>query len=99
MPLVPPRPCLAMHSPEITAEFMHRLAIHLDGEAVTRPGCSDERLPVIRLNSLVAEFRVAPASSQARALERSACGRRVMTTSSRPPAPVRLTGQRGATAA
>jgi hypothetical protein len=40
-----------MHSPEITAEFMHRLAVLLDGEAVTRPGCNDGRLPVIRLHS------------------------------------------------
>ena len=40
-----------MHSPEITPEFMHRLATLLAGEAVTRPGCSDERLPVIRLHA------------------------------------------------
>lgn len=40
-----------MNSPEITAEFIARLASLLDGEAVPRPGCNDERLPVIRLHS------------------------------------------------
>lgn len=40
-----------MHCPPITAEFITRLALLLDGEAVPRPGCNDERLPVIRLHS------------------------------------------------
>ena len=41
-----------MHYPEITPDFLARLAVLLDGEAVHRPGCSEDHPQlVIRLHS------------------------------------------------